>query len=270
MKKYKAIIYDIDGTLLNTVDQNMYPLIRIIKEELNEDWTYEQVVPFTANPGMRTLQILGIRDIDTVYARWVRYVNEYGPGAQPYEGIEALLDAAEEKGLKQGIVSSKRQKQYGIDMGRHGYDRRMDAAVLFEDTPVHKPDPEPMFECLRRLGVEAKDALYLGDARSDMVAARAAGMDFAYASWGSFFPWTASRTSPWWSGSTPTSTPSQLTPSTSAPPSAATWCARVPTPPGQAVTRSSRWTACCSAPTRALLWPTPRVFTPPTARSAPG
>ena len=152
MKKYKAIIYDIDGTLLNTVDQNMYPLIRIIKEELNEDWTYEQVVPFTANPGMRTLQILGIQDIDTVYARWVRYVNEYGPGAQPYEGIEALLDAAGEKGLKQGIVSSKRQKQYGIDMGRHGYDKRMDAAVLFEDTPVHKPDPEPMFECLRRLG----------------------------------------------------------------------------------------------------------------------
>ena len=63
MKHYKAIIFDIDGTLLNTVDQNMYPLIRIIKEELDEDWTYEQVVPFTANPGMRTLQILGIKDL---------------------------------------------------------------------------------------------------------------------------------------------------------------------------------------------------------------
>ncbi len=99
-----------------------------------------------------------------------------------------MINDAEKKGLKQGIVSSKRQKQYGIDMGRHGYDKRMDAAVLFEDTPHHKPDPEPMLECLRRLGVEAKDALYLGDARSDMVAARAAGMDFAYASWGSFFP----------------------------------------------------------------------------------
>ena len=83
MKHYKAIIFDIDGTLLNTVDQNMYPLIRIIKEELDEDWTYEQVVPFTANAGLKTLEILGIRDIDTVYARWVRYVNEYGPGATP-------------------------------------------------------------------------------------------------------------------------------------------------------------------------------------------
>ena len=188
MKKYKAIIYDIDGTLLNTVDQNMYPLMRIIKEELDEDWTYEQVVPFTAHPGLKTLQILGIRDIDTVYARWVRYVNEYGPGAQPYDGIDELLDAAEAKGLKMGIASSKRVPQYHIDMGRHGYDKRMDAAVLFEDTTKHKPDPEPLLECLRRLGVEPREALYLGDARSDMVAARAAGMDFAYASWGSFFP----------------------------------------------------------------------------------
>ena len=188
MKHYKAIIFDIDGTLLNTVDQNMYPLIRIIKEELGEDWTYEQVVPFTAYPGMKTMELLGIRDKETVYARWVRYVNEYGPGALPYDGIDELLDAAEKKGLKMGIVSSKRVPQYGIDMGRHGYDARMDAAVLFEDTARHKPDPEPMLECLRRLGVEAKDALYLGDARTDMEAARAAGMDFAYASWGSFFP----------------------------------------------------------------------------------
>ena len=188
MKHYKAIIFDIDGTLLNTVDQNMYPLIRIIKEELDEDWTYEQVVPFTANPGLKTLEFLGIKDIDTVYARWVRYVNEYGPGAKPYAGIPELLDYAEEKGMKLGLVSSTRRPQYGIDMGRHGYDQRMAAAVLFEDTPVHKPDPTPLFECLRRLGVAASAALYMGDARSDMVAARAAGMDFAYASWGSFFP----------------------------------------------------------------------------------
>ena len=36
MKKYKAVIYDIDGTVLNTLNMNMYPLMRIIKEDLNE------------------------------------------------------------------------------------------------------------------------------------------------------------------------------------------------------------------------------------------
>ena len=188
MKRYKAILYDIDGTLLNTLDMNMYPLLQIIREELGEDWAFDQVTRFAAQPGRKTLADLGIRDIDTVYARWVRYVNEYGPGALAYDGIDELLDAAEKKGLKMGIASSKRRRQYGIDMGRLGYDARMDAAVLCEDTEHHKPDPEPLLECLLRLGVEPQDALYLGDARTDMEAARAAGMDFAYASWGSFFP----------------------------------------------------------------------------------
>ena len=188
MKKYKAIIYDIDGTLLNTVDQNMYPLIRIIKEELNEDWTYEQVVPFTAQPGMKTIADLGIADVEGVYARWVRYVNAYGDGAKPFDGVPELLEAVKALGLRQAIVSSKRAKQYAIDMGRPGFDRLMEAAVLCEDTERHKPDPEPLFECLRRLSLEPGEAVYVGDARSDLEAARNAGMDFAYAAWGSWSP----------------------------------------------------------------------------------
>lgn len=188
MREYKAIIYDIDGTLLNTVVQNMYPLIQIIKEELGEEWTFEQVVPFTAQPGRKTLADLGIRDIDTVYARWVRYVNSYGIVATPFDGIPQMLKAVQERGLKQGIVSAKCRKQYGIDMVPYGFDKLMEAAVLFEDTDKHKPDPEPLFICLDNLGVDAKDALYMGDARNDMIAAQAAGMDFAYASWGSYFP----------------------------------------------------------------------------------
>lgn len=188
MKEYKAIIYDIDGTLLNTVKQNMYPLIQIIKEELDEDWTFEQVVPFTAQPGMKTIADLGIRDVEGVYERWVRYVNSYGLDAIPFDGIPELLEHVRKRGIKQGVASSKRRKQYGIDMVPYGFDKFMEAAVLFEDTQIHKPDPTPLLECLHRMDVAAADALYVGDARADMEAARAAGMDFAYASWGSYFP----------------------------------------------------------------------------------
>ena len=189
MKRYKAIIYDIDGTLLNTLEQNMYPLMRIIKEELNEDWTFEELARrFAAQPGLKTIADLGIRDVEHVYARWVRYVNAYGEGAKPFDGVPELLEAVKNMGLRQAIVSSKRAKQYAIDMGRPGFDRCMATAVLCEDTEKHKPDPEPLYECLRRLGLTAAEALYVGDARSDLEAARNAGMDFAYAKWGSYSP----------------------------------------------------------------------------------
>lgn len=58
MKKYKAAIYDIDGTLLNTLNMNMYPLLRIIKEETGEDWSFEQVLKFAASPGMKVMEEL--------------------------------------------------------------------------------------------------------------------------------------------------------------------------------------------------------------------
>lgn len=188
MKQYKAIIYDIDGTLLNTLDMNMYPLMQIIKEEKGEDWTFEQVLRFASQPGMKTLADLGIQDIDRVYARWVTYVNSYGDGAVPFDGVAQLLSDVKKLGIRQAVVSAKRIKQYGIDMGRPGFDKYMEAAVLFDDTTKHKPDPEPLNECLRRLGLTAADTLYVGDARSDLLASRNAGMDFAYAKWGSHSP----------------------------------------------------------------------------------
>ena len=63
MKKYKAIIYDIDGTLLDTLKMNMYPLMKIIKEETGEDWTFEQVLKFAAYPGMKVMEELGVKGL---------------------------------------------------------------------------------------------------------------------------------------------------------------------------------------------------------------
>ena len=81
MKKYKAIIYDLDGTVLNTINMNMYPLIKIIKEETGEDWTFEQVLKFLPYPGMKVMEELQVADKEKAYARWVKYVNEYEEGA---------------------------------------------------------------------------------------------------------------------------------------------------------------------------------------------
>lgn len=184
MKRYKAVIYDIDGTLLNTFDMNMYPLLRIIQEELGESWTLDQVRPFYAQPGMKTMKDLGIRDIEKTYARWVAYVNGYEKGAAVYTGMEAVLKAFQESGIRQAIVSSKMKAQYQIDVVGHGLDRYMETAVLEEDTVKHKPDPEPILECLGRMKLRPSDVLYIGDTVSDYQAARASGVDFGFALWG--------------------------------------------------------------------------------------
>ena len=185
MKSYKAILYDIDGTLLNTLNMNMYPLIQIIKEELNEDWTFEEVLRFVPYPGMKVLEELGIQNREEVYERWVRYVNEYEERAILYDGFEEVLESFKRAGMIQAIVTSKTEKLYQEDVVSQGIDAYMDTAALANDTKKHKPDPEPLLECLRRLDLSPEDAIYIGDSLSDYQAARNASMDFGYAVWGS-------------------------------------------------------------------------------------
>ena len=185
MKQYRAVIYDIDGTVLNTINMNMYPLIKIIKEETGEDWTFEQVLKFLPYPGMKVMEELQIEDKETVYKRWVRYVNEYEEGAVLYDGFDKVFNAFREKGIIQAAVSAKTKEQYQIDMVRKGLDQYMKVAILADDTKKHKPDPEPLLECLERLGIGREEAIYIGDTFSDYQAAQNARMDFGYAAWGS-------------------------------------------------------------------------------------
>ena len=45
-KAYKAVLYDLDGTIVNTLDMNMIPLMRVLEEETGRPWTWEQVLPY--------------------------------------------------------------------------------------------------------------------------------------------------------------------------------------------------------------------------------
>lgn len=184
MKKYKAIIYDLDGTVLNTLNMNMYPLIKIIKEETGEDWTFEEVLKFVPYPGMKVMEELQVKDSEKTYARWVQYVNEYEDGATLYDGFLEVFEAFEGNVI-QAVASAKTTEQYQIDFIGKGLDRYIKVAVLADDTKKHKPDPEPLLECIKRLGINVEDAIYIGDALSDYQASKNAGMDFGYAKWGS-------------------------------------------------------------------------------------
>lgn len=148
--KYKALIFDIDNTLVNTLDMNMIPLQKIIQEEKGENWTLEEVYHFASYPGMKVMEELEVNNPEEVYARWVKYVNEYQ--ASPYEGMDDVLKTLHEK-LRLSVVSSKNKKQYEIDVVS--------------------------------LGLNKEDVIYIGDAYSDLLASRNAGIDFAYAKWGS-------------------------------------------------------------------------------------
>lgn len=183
--KYDAVIYDLDGTVLNTFDMNIYPLMEIVKEELGIDMAYDELTPYTSIPGLKSLEILGIQNIPSVYERWVEYVNDYEGGASVYYNFDEVIRSLDGK-IIQGVVSSKKRDQYMIDIKGKKLHDCFSAIVLLEDTENHKPHPEPLLHCAEMLGVDPKKCLYIGDSLSDFQSAENAGMDFAFAAWASF------------------------------------------------------------------------------------
>lgn len=178
---YKAVIYDLDGTLLDTIAMNMYPLMRVIEEVKGEKKTYEEVKHFFGMSGKQTLEALEI-DYDQYYSLWVKYVNEYDKGAFPFEGVMELLKEVNQLGYVQAVVSSKTYKQYDIDV-KDDMNAYFETKVLIEDTNLHKPNKEPMIECLKRLNIRPHEALYVGDTLGDSVCCKASGVDFVWANW---------------------------------------------------------------------------------------
>ncbi|MDZ4992485.1 HAD-IA family hydrolase [Clostridium perfringens] len=184
MSKYKYIIFDIDCTLLNTEGMNIRSLMRIVKEELGIEKSYEELVTYMAFPGRITLKKLGIENINEVYPRWVSYVNEDKTGAVPYEGMKEVLDKLQEKGYILAVASSKTKYQYDIDMVNNNFHTYMKINVLMEDVKNHKPHPEPLEKAISLLEAELDKCLYIGDTKADYLCAKAAGVDFALALWG--------------------------------------------------------------------------------------
>lgn len=184
MKKYKAIIYDIDGTILDTLEMNIVPLMKIIEEETGKKVAYEELLKYAGAPGLKTMADLKIKNIEKTYVRWVKYVNEYEHGAKLYEGFETVFEKFDGK-IIQAIVSSKMVAQYQIDVVEKGIDKYFKVAILADDTTKHKPDPEPIYKCLDKISIKPEEAIFIGDSINDYLAAKNAGVDFGYATWGS-------------------------------------------------------------------------------------
>lgn len=186
MKPYKAIVFDIDGTLLDTAKMNVIPLIKVIKKELNKIYTYDELTYLLAFSGTVTLDKIGIPkdQNDRVLHEWIDEIQQSGIVSTPYDGVISLLNNLKSQNVLMGIVSSKEKRQYEFDMVKNHMDHYFHEIVLAEDTKLHKPHPDPLLLCLEKLKVDAKDALYIGDSDADGFCAHACGCDFAFASWG--------------------------------------------------------------------------------------
>jgi pyrophosphatase PpaX len=178
----RALLFDLDGTLTDSIDLIVHCYQKTVLEFTGEALTHEQVVPAI---GCSLYALFAALSPERWPQMVTHYRAEYAQKADDwvrlYPGVAALMDSLS---LPVGVVTSKGSDSALPALARFGLDERLEVLVTADDTERHKPDPEPLLLAARQLDLSPSECWYIGDSTHDMKAARSAGMTAVAALWG--------------------------------------------------------------------------------------
>ena len=180
----KQIIFDVDGTLIDTE----YAVIRSLQDtllELRGTLIPAEELTFSLGiPGKYALAHLGVADIPGTLSRWIDNMAKYDHTTAVFPGIRELLNRLTAAGCGIGVVTSRVREEFRADFTRFGILSYFTTVVCADDTERHKPDPAPLLAYMALTGCPPEDMLYVGDSIYDLQCAQGAGVPFALADWG--------------------------------------------------------------------------------------
>lgn len=188
----KAVIFDLDGTLSDSIASIKYSADKALKEFGYGPFTEKQYKYFVgdgaANLIKRALAEGGDRELscfEAAFARYQEIFKEYCMyQVKPYDGIRELLAALKERGVKIAVLSNKPHPNtiHVIEaLFGEGY---FDIIQGQTDKLAIKPSPDGVFYILEKLSLTPGDILYLGDTATDMKTGKSAGAFTVGALWG--------------------------------------------------------------------------------------
>ncbi|NNU75078.1 HAD family hydrolase [Clostridium estertheticum] len=181
---YNYIIFDVDGTLLDTEIAVLSSLQKLVSEELNKNYSFEDLKFALGIPGEVALNKLGITNILECSEKWNVYLKEYFHHVKIFDDIKESLVKLNEMGVSIGIVTSKTKEEFLNDFVPFGLSNYFKLVVCADDTEKHKPNPEPLLKFIELSEVDKSKTIYIGDTKYDLDCALGAGIDFALALWG--------------------------------------------------------------------------------------
>ncbi|MGM9919783.1 MAG: HAD family hydrolase [Bhargavaea sp.] len=191
---YNTIIFDVDGTLIDTEKAVLGSLQKMLKEDYGKQVPMEELTFVLGIPGSSSLPRLNIKDIDQANERWNHFMKDFFHEIKVFDGIKGVLETLEDREFAVGIVTSKTNQEIIDDFEPFGLSGYMTYTVSADDTEKHKPNPDPLLKFLEVSGADPKTSIYIGDTVYDYECARDAGIDFGLALWGCKHPERISAT----------------------------------------------------------------------------
>jgi pyrophosphatase PpaX len=182
-----AILFDLDGTLVDTKNLIITSFQRASEEVLGKKIPAEKILPLigiplskqveTIAPGYGEELMRSYREInDMLHDELIAY----------FDGTREMLEELKAQGKKLGVVTSKRKQPAIEALKTYNLQHYFEFVVGMEETKRHKPEPEPLLLGAELLGATGEPCVYVGDSPYDMQAGVAANMYTIAALWGMF------------------------------------------------------------------------------------
>ena len=187
--RIKAVIWDLDGTLLDTLCDLAASTNAALAMNGMPERTIDEVRMFVGN-GIRKLMERAVPggaenlQFDKTLQDFVAHYGEHSRDhTKPYDGVPEMLDALSAKGIRHAIVSNK--IDFAVkELNVQYFGSRIGIAVGDDPSRQRKPAPDSVWEAMRQMGVGKDETVYVGDSDVDVITARNAGIPCVAVSWG--------------------------------------------------------------------------------------
>jgi phosphoglycolate phosphatase len=193
-KTLKAVIFDLDGTLIDTADEFVV-VVQALRAEHGREAMDPGRIRQSVSNGARALVTLGLGleeqdpDFERKRLRLLELYSEVlGSVAKPYPGIEPLVAELERRGIAWGISTNKPRAYTEPLLERVAIMPAPGSVVCPDDVNERKPHPESLYLNCRQLNCAPHEAIYVGDHQRDIEAGRRAGMYTIAAAYGYIEP----------------------------------------------------------------------------------
>lgn len=187
--RYKAVLFDMDGTVLDTLGDLTDAVNHTLREFGMPERSEREIAAFMGNGAARLIGHAVPEGTDAaltgrvlaVYDPWYR--SHCRLRTAPYPGILRLMSSLRERGIKLALISNKQDP--AVQSLAELYFPGLLESVVGESAAVRrKPDPDAVLTALAAMGAEPEESIYVGDTEVDLETARNAGTDCAAVTWG--------------------------------------------------------------------------------------
>ena len=189
MKQYNTYVFDLDGTLLSTLDDLAASTNYALRTHLMPEHSIDDIRGFVGN-GVRKLMERAVPDgegnpkfEETLQTFRQHYMEHSLDTTKPYPGIMEMLSELSQRGKRIAVVSNKFYAATQ-DLCRHFFGNLVEVAIGERENIRKKPAPDTVEEALRQLNVTKDNAVYIGDSDVDIATARNCGMECISVLWG--------------------------------------------------------------------------------------